>query len=49
MKVRKYPFGGLDYLVNGGGKEIMTYVAAAMGMLAQLLYYVSLLSGRQND
>lgn len=27
----------------------MTYVAAAMGMLAQLLYYVSLLSGRRND
>jgi Zn-dependent membrane protease YugP len=27
----------------------MTYVAAAMGMLAQLLYYVSLLSGRRNN
>jgi uncharacterized protein len=27
----------------------MTYVAAAMGMLAQLLYYLSLLSGRRND
>ena len=27
----------------------MTYVAAAMGMLAQLLYYVSMLSGRRND
>jgi uncharacterized protein len=27
----------------------MTYVAAAMGMLAQLLYYMSLLSGRRND
>lgn len=27
----------------------MTYVAAAMGMLAQLLYYVSLLSGRKNN
>lgn len=27
----------------------MTYVAAAMGMLAQLLYYLSMLSGRRND
>jgi uncharacterized protein len=27
----------------------MTYVAAAVGMLAQLLYYLSLLSGRRND
>ena len=27
----------------------MTYVAAAMGMLAQLLYYVSMLSGRRNN
>ncbi len=27
----------------------MTYVAAAVGMLAQLLYYMSLLSGRRND
>ncbi|MDR6562706.1 MULTISPECIES: zinc metallopeptidase [unclassified Arcicella] len=27
----------------------MTYVAAALGMLAQLLYYVSLLSGRRSD
>ncbi len=27
----------------------MTYVAAALGMLAQLLYYVSLLSGRRNN
>ena len=27
----------------------MTDVAAAMGMLAQLLYYVSMLSGRRND
>ena len=27
----------------------MTYVAAAMGMLAQLLYYVSMHSGRRND
>ncbi len=27
----------------------MTYVAAALGMLAQLLYYVSLLSGRRSN
>jgi Zn-dependent membrane protease YugP len=27
----------------------MTYVVAALGMLAQLLYYVSLLMGRRND
>jgi Zn-dependent membrane protease YugP len=27
----------------------MTYVAAALGMAAQLLYYVSLLSGRRSD
>ncbi len=27
----------------------MTYVAAALGMLAQLLYYMSLLSGRRSD
>lgn len=27
----------------------MTYVAAAVGMLAQLLYYVSMLSGRRNN
>ena len=27
----------------------MTYVAAAMGMLAQLLYYLSMLSGRRNN
>ena len=27
----------------------MTYVAAAMGMLAQLLYYISMLSGRRNN
>lgn len=27
----------------------MTYVVAALGMLAQLLYYVSLLSGRRRD
>ena len=27
----------------------MTYVAAAMGMLAQLLYYVSILLGRRNN
>ena len=27
----------------------MTYVAAAVGMLAQLLYYLSMLSGRRND
>jgi uncharacterized protein len=26
-----------------------TYVVAALGMLAQLLYYVSMLSGRRND
>ena len=27
----------------------MTYVAAAVGMLAQLLYYLSMLSGRRNN
>ncbi|RVU24821.1 zinc metallopeptidase [Sandaracinomonas limnophila] len=27
----------------------MTYVAAALGMLAQLLYYLNLLGGRRND
>ena len=27
----------------------MTYVSAAVGMLAQLLYYVSMLSGRRNN
>lgn len=27
----------------------MTYVAAALGMLAQLLYYLTLLNGRRND
>jgi uncharacterized protein len=26
-----------------------TYVVAALGMLAQLLYYVSMLTGRRND
>jgi Zn-dependent membrane protease YugP len=27
----------------------MTYVVAALGMLAQLLYYLNLLGGRRND
>ena len=27
----------------------MTYVVAALGMLAQLLYYLNLLNGRRND